>query len=175
MRSLALCALALPLLAACSRGVASDGKFKPEVFVATAVQLGRSDAELGQLAAKRAKVPDVRTFGDTYAADQLRLVPALTAIAARKHIPVPAALQEKQVALRDNLLMLPGQVFDRSYALAMVQDLNTLITAYKAAASSGDPELRAFAAPAIPQLEERRKAANALLDRMGGSPFGFTP
>ena len=45
--------------------------------------------------------------------------------------------------IEDNLTILPGQIFDRAYALAMVQGMNAMLQSFAAAALK-DANLRDF-------------------------------
>lgn len=98
----------------------------------------------------------------------------LASLAQRRNLPAPAGPAEKQVALRENLDILPGQVFDRGYSLAMIQDLTGTISALDAAASH-DRELGEVGTRHKTSLTEQLKLATAALERVGGSPFGFVP
>ena len=103
--------------------------------------------------------------------DQSRLLHQLESIARKKNVSIPDQPLEKAVALRENLVTLPGQVFDRAYTLAMVQDLTLLTAQYKTAATWNDADISAVARDTLPGLQVRLDAANALLKRLGGSPF----
>ena len=97
----------------------------------------------------------------------------LAAVAARMGVEVPTGLAEKKVALHDNLAILPGQVFDRGYTLAMIQDLRGISSQMQRAANAGNPQLAELSKRYLPILAEEQKAAHAVLQRVGGSPFAF--
>jgi putative membrane protein len=144
-------------------------------FIASTLQTSIADTDLGAMAAHRGRLPETRQFGAAMQREQGQLVAALTAMAKRKGVAVPTAVEEKKRALKDNLSILPGQVFDRGYSLAMLQDLNAMIPTFRAAASSGDAEVSAFAKQQLPIITAEQKSAAAVLSRLGGSPFGFVP
>jgi predicted outer membrane protein len=96
---------------------------------------------------------------------------ALSLIAQRKHLGVPTTIEARKVALRENLDILPGDVFDRGYALAMLQDLNRLSADFAQAARSNDRELAQLARQYLPRINEQRELASRLLNDLGGSPF----
>lgn len=174
MRSTLLLATAI-VFAGCSRfggktSVATAAA-TPEAILTASLQCAASDESLSALAARKGRLPETRQFGESMGREATALRAELAALAERRKLPA-ADLAEKQVALRQNLDILPGQVFDRGYSLAMVQDLTATITRLDAA---HDQELAAIGARHKTALTEQLKLANATLDRLGGSPFGFVP
>jgi predicted outer membrane protein len=176
MRFVLALLLASSVATACARDTArASTAFDSSKFVATALQISTADVDLGAIAAKRGRLPETRALGAMLLREQTELKSVLTAIAQRKKVAPPEELAQKQLARRDNLETLPGQVFDRGYSLGMVQDLNALIAGFQKAERSDDTELAALAKQYLPRLVEQRKAASRLLDRLGGSPFGYPP
>ena len=152
----------------CSRAPAT---FDAQKFVVTTTQSALADADLGILAARRGRLPETRQLGSILHRQQLDLQRALAVIAQQKRLGIPTAIEPRKVALRENLEILPGQVFDRGYALAMVQDLNAMSASFEKASRSNDRELAAFAAQNLPRIREQRALASQLLKQLGGSPF----
>ena len=93
------------------------------------------------------------------------------AIAQQRQMHLSNAVEPRKVALRENLEILQGQVFDRGYALAMLQDMNAMSAAFQRAAKSNDPALATFATQYLPRIAEQRELAARLLSDLGGSPF----
>jgi predicted outer membrane protein len=170
-------ALAIATSAACSQQQQAPKKaaapFDPKQFVTETVLIARSNAELGAMAAKKGRLDETRQFGTRMQQEHEELRAAFTAIAERKSIAVPPGIEQKKVALRDNLTILPGQVFDRGYTLAMVQDLRTMSRQMQKASASGDPALVQLSRHYLPLLQEQEMSASAVLKRLGGSPFGW--
>lgn len=162
------------LLAACHRTAADAPPFDANAFVATAANIAYSDVDLGDFAARRGRLPQTKQLGAAVAAEQRALLAQLAPIAQRRGIQMPNVLEDRRAALHQNLSILPGQVFDRSWALALVQDYDALSTGLGAAAKSDD-DLRAFSARVQPAVAARRQAVAALLNRLGGSPFNVAP
>ena len=133
-----------------------------------------SNESLGKLAARRGRLPETRQLGESMEREAAALHADLASLAQRRNLPPPSGFAEKQVALRENLDILPGQVFDRGYSLAMVQDLTGTISMLDAAAAH-DRELGEVGARHKVALTEQLKVASAALERVGGSPFGFVP
>ncbi len=164
---------ALLMPAACRQKQQSAGPFDGSRFVVEAMQITQSNAELGRTAARRAWAPVTRQLGGSLAGGQARIHGQLAAVAARRHIVVDSALQTRHRALAENLAILPGQVFDRGYALAMTQELATLRRRCATAAASDDAELATLARSLDPQFAAQQVQAQQALDRNGGSPFAF--
>jgi predicted outer membrane protein len=140
-------------------------------FISHSLIASMSNADLGALAAKRGRLPETRQFGDAMHREQSEMLTSLTALAQQRKIGVPQQTEEKRVALKDNLQVLPGQVFDRGYALAMVQDLDSAIATFDTASTANDRDVQQFAQRYRPVLVAREREASALLNRLGGSPF----
>jgi hypothetical protein len=162
----------LSLSAGCTQKKTAVAPFDGSKFVIEMMQITQSNAELGRMATTRAWAPVTRQLGSNLAPAQAKMHSRLAAIASQRHIEeVP--VQSRHVALRQNLDLLPGQVFDRGYALAMTQELGTLRRRCAAAAASDDAELARLAKELDPQLEQQQAQAQQVLDRNGGSPFAF--
>ncbi len=170
--------IALLALVACNRGERGNAKgsvaFNAQTVLTSALQSAMSNESLGKVAARKGRLPETRQFGESMARAAAALRTDLTSLAQRRNLPLPAGPAEKQVALRENLDILPGQVFDRGYSLAMIQDLTSTLSAFDAAASH-DRELGEVGARHKAALTEQLQVANAALERVGGSPFGFVP
>lgn len=133
-----------------------------------------ADADISALAARRASDPATREFALRTQREMAALFHQLAAVAPRETVAVPAQVEQKKAALRENLAILAGQMFDRGYLLAIVQDSGALVPVMQRAAGEGG-DLAPIARSAAPVLAAQQKAAQQLLDRLGGSPFGFVP
>jgi hypothetical protein len=162
--------------AACGRsrapGVAM-AQSSPQVILATVFQDVAGDAMISTVAAKRGRLPETRELGAAMSKTLGDLRDDLARAAQRRNIALPKQMEEKKIALRDNLDMLPGQVFDRGYSLAMTQDTDSLLKKFDAAGS--DPDLRNIASKYRSAIEDQHRAADRLLSRLGGSPWPTAP
>lgn len=146
--------------------------FDRSVFITYTLRSLLANNDLGAMAAHRGRLPETRQLGATIHRDHKQLFATLSAIAQKKGVAVPQGVEEKKVALKENLAILSGQVFDRAYALAMSQDLEIAIRNFRAASKCGDRDIESFAAQSLPLLMNEQRATTALLDSLGGSPFG---
>jgi predicted outer membrane protein len=160
------------LAAGCSRDHArADVPFDAKRFVLATNQSTIAGIDLGLMAARRGRRPETRQLGSILHRQEGELRSALLALAQQKQIQVTGVPEPRKVALRENLEMLPGEVFDRGYALAMVQDLDALSASFQQASRSNDRELTTFARQNLPHIREQRARASQLLKQLGGSPF----
>jgi putative membrane protein len=174
MRGFARIVCAALLFVSCHRGGPSAPPFDANAFIAATADVARSDVNLGDEAARRARLPETKQLGAAVAAEQRALLADLATVAQRRKVALPAALEDRRAALQQNLAILQGRVYDRAWALALVQDYDALLSSL-GAASQSDEDLRAFAARVRPTVAARRKAVGALLNELGGSPFNVAP
>jgi predicted outer membrane protein len=145
--------------------------FDRSKFLTSAARGALGDREVSLVAAKRGRSPETRRLGADIAREQQTLYQKLLTLAQAGRVTIPPGLEEKKAALRDNLLLLQPELFDRAYALAMVQDLNTELNTLRAASRSGDTQLQTLASEQLPLIEARHNDAVAVLKSVGGSPF----
>jgi len=124
-------------------------------FVSKAASGGTAEVELGRVATQRAVRPSVRSFAERMVADHGRANAELAALAGRKGLDVPTTLEPSQQAMRDRLSGLSGPDFDRAYMSEMVRDHTEDIALFeRAAETSSDPDLKAWAARSLPMLRD---------------------
>ena len=177
MRKFLICLMMINI--ACSRGQASGttaaAQTDPQMFLPTAIGDAGADAVISELAARRGRLPETRELGAVTAKTLAAMRDDLARLAQRRNISGPKQMAEKKVALRDNLEILPGQVFDRGYALAMVQDIDALLTKLDAVGSAKDADLQNVAEKYRSTLQDHRRDAGRLLSRLGGYPWPTAP
>jgi predicted outer membrane protein len=166
-------ALTILFLAACHGELPfqQHADFDRSKFLSSVPRAALGDREVSLVAAKRGRSTETRRLGAAIAREQQTLYQKLLTIAQAGRVTVPPGLDEKKAALRDNLLLLQPDLFDRAYALAMVQDLSAELNALRAASRSGDAQLETLASEQLPLIEARHRDAAAVLKSVGGSPF----
>ena len=124
-------------------------------FVSKAATGGTAEVELGRVATQRAVRPSVRSFAERMVADHGRANAELAALARRKGLEVPTALEPSQQAMRDRLSGLSGPDFDRAYMSEIVRDHTEDIALFERAPEiSSDPDLKAWATRSLPMLRD---------------------
>jgi predicted outer membrane protein len=142
-------------------------------FLIWALQTSMSDQELGTLASRRGYESETRALAQKVARDNAALHSELVIIARQHGVGAPAAVDERRRALKENLLILPRQVFDRGFTLAVAQDSAFMLRGFDR--TSSDPAIKQLAARYRPLITQQRKTSTQILDRIGGSPFGYAP
>jgi len=177
MRRLGTIFVPLLLLAGCrDRHPATAVAVDPNAVIASLIRSTSSDADLAALASKRAKSPETRAAAAEIGRRSMIVSGEWSALGRRRKLPLPPPQEEKRVALKENLLILRPDLFDRAYALAMVQEMSDLLRTLDAAGKGGDPEIRQLALRNRPMIVEEQGIAKKLLDQTGGAPWpGFAP
>jgi putative membrane protein len=123
-------------------------------FVIHATKGGMMEVNSGKLATEKGKSTDVKSFGARMVADHSKANAELKSIVAAKkwNIPPPSPTVVTPDAM---LTSSTGSDFDRSYVNMMVKDHKKTVMLFEhAAATSPDPQLKAFAAKTLPVLRE---------------------
>src|SRR5262249_23915145 len=150
--TLLLCAgLAISAAKAASTSTAPAAR----TFMQEAASGGLMEVELGKIAAQRASASDVKEFGQRMVTDHTKANDELKDLAARKNVTLHDGLDAKQQAEVARLSKLSGHAFDQSYMKAMTADHVHDVAAFKKAASSSpDADVKAFASQTLPTLED---------------------
>ncbi len=136
-------------------------------FIDHAAQGGMAEIELSKLAQKSAN-PDVRHLTDRMITDHTKIGARLTSIARADGVTAQQSLDIDHQKLRDKLAGEHDGTFDRDYARAMVVDHDQAIKLFGDEESAGhNPQLARFARSTLPILQEHRRMAVALADKLG--------
>ena len=132
-------------------------------FMMEAAQGGMLEVKLGQIAKEQGSSDAVKRFGERMVTDHSKANKRLTALAAKKGVALPQALDRKHQSMLDQLAKLKGEEFDRSYADQMVKDHEQDIAEFEAEAKNGqDADVKAWAAQTLPTLREHLALAKKL-------------
>ncbi len=132
-------------------------------FITKAAQGGMLEVTLAQQIANRATSPDVKAFAHRMVADHTKLNDELKQLAAKKGVTPPTQMDEDHREDLEDITKLSGTKLDKKYADEMVDDHEDDVKEFrKAAEKVKDPELRAWAAKALPILESHLAQAREL-------------
>jgi putative membrane protein len=132
-------------------------------FVGKAANGGIAEVELGKLARSRGSNDAVRQFGQRMVTDHGKANDELMQIAQAKNLSLSRELDTRHRHLRDRLVKLSGNDFDRAYTSETVKDHRKDVAGFKKQAiQAKDPDLRAWAAQKLPTLQEHLRLAEAL-------------
>lgn len=144
--------------------LASDLSAAESAFVRRAIDAGRLQLRLAELAAGHAVRSDVRGHAEQLKGDNRQLVEAFTALRQRKGMTSPAEVAE--TAAPDpyaRLTRRPGAEFDREFVLLMAGLHEDTLSFFEQAASEArDPDVRDLAAAQLPMLRAHRNRITVL-------------
>jgi hypothetical protein len=164
-------ALLILFAAGCGRH-AAQAQTNPQLLIVSTFLDSAGDAEVSALAARKGKLPQTRELGAATQRTLSEMRDDLAHIAQRRNIQLPKGFEEKKIALRDNLSILPNQVLDRAYALAMSQDLAALIQKLD---GTNDSDLQTLAKKYRAAIDQEHRTADQLLKSLGGYPWPTAP
>jgi putative membrane protein len=149
----------------------TPAKAKPDQkFVMEAAKGGMAEVELGKIAAEKGSSPEVKSFGQRMVDDHSRAGEELKTLAKNKSITLPPDIDANDKALRDRLLKLSGEGFDRAYMAAMLADHRKDVNVFRTEARSGkDPDVKTWAAKTLPTLTAHLKLAQSANKAVGTS------
>ena len=132
-------------------------------FVRNAAADGVLEVELGRLAQQRGGGGEVKRFGERMVQDHSRLNADLQRIAAARGVSLPAKLGREREAVLGQIGRLSGAEFDSAYSKQVVADHQRAVASFdQQALTANDPELKAWAAQALPTLREHLQTARSL-------------
>jgi len=138
--------------------IAMDRKFVKDITESSAVQM-----DLGKLAQEKGSSPAVKEFGKRMVEDNTKAGEELRQAATQAQIKVPPENLRRIRKSHDKLARLSGRDFDRAFAKMMISDQRANVKEFENQAKGGNaPEVRAFAAKALPTLQEHKKMAEQI-------------
>lgn len=133
---------------------------KPDDFLGDAIQDGRAEIQLCQLALRTSSDKAVQAFAHRMIADHEALDTRIESLAKRKGYALPDGISIAQKATQAALTPLTGHTFDASFMKHNVSDHQDDIKHFDEQAREGsDADVRALAARALPVLREHLKLA----------------
>jgi putative membrane protein len=136
-------------------------------FINDAALDGMLEVKLGQMATKQAANEEVKKFGQRMVDDHTKMNSDLTKLAGQKGVTIPQMLDKKHQDKVDKLAKLGGVDFDKEYMKEMVDDHESTVKGFeKAAKDAKDPDVKSFAAAAIPKLQEHHSTAKDIHSRV---------
>ena len=133
---------------------AAPSKVDDKKFVKNAALGGLTEVELGKLATQKASDQKVKDFGQKMVDDHTKANDELKQAATKSSIPVPTSLDSKHQSRIDKLSKLSGADFDKAYVKDQLKDHEKDVQEFKDEAQNGtDPNVKAFAATAVPVLQ----------------------
>lgn len=143
--------------------LASQDGAIPATFVKKAALDGMAEVELGRIALLKSRDAKIREFAERMVKDHGKTNEELGAIARRKGLSVPMALDTQHRSAIQSLNARTGTAFDRAYSQLTAGDHSTAIALFQGAITGPDQELAAFAKETLPTLEQHKELADGLI------------
>ena len=133
-------------------------------FVMQAAQTGMLEVQLGKLAVQRGSSAGVKQYGQQMVDEHTEANQELMQFAMQKKVEMPTEMSSQNKALIDRLSKLSGTSFDTAYKQAMLDSHKQAIALFQAQSQQGqDPELKAWAAQTLPNLQAHLQMVNQML------------
>lgn len=144
---------------------AADLKFAREAAVG-----GLAEVQMGMTALQKASNDKVRQFGQKMVDDHSKANDQLKSIAEGKKITLPTELDAKHKKTAEMMAKMSGAGFDRDYITDMVKDHEEDVAEFQKEAMNGsDPDIKNFAAMALPTLQQHLQMAKDISSSLGAS------
>lgn len=134
-------------------------------FLTNAVEHGRVQLYLGDLAKTKATTEQVKAVGEVLFSTQEEENKKLTRLAAMKGITIVSADAAGKKGLSEKLGPLTGAKFDKALMEEIIKVNQQAVSTYEAAAGTKDEDIKAFVDLGLPLAKEKLLLAN----KMGGT------
>ena len=136
----------------------SDAKHMKDLAIAN-----MAEVETGKLALDKAQDPKVKEFAQHMVDDHGKMLDEVQSLAQSKGVDLPGAPDAKHQKALKKLQSASGADFDREYMRAMVKDhRDALKLAQRTAKGAKDPDLKAAAQKAVPDIQDHLKMAQQI-------------
>jgi len=138
-------------------------------FIENAAQGGHAEIEASKLAQQKSQNADVKAFAAKMIEDHGKVGSELDAMASRKGVTPPKEPSTMQKSEMKALSALSGAKFDKMYAsrIGVAAHESTVKMFREASTNAKDPDVKAFAAKHLPELEGHLQMARDLKKKVG--------
>lgn len=137
-------------------------------FAKDIAQAGLQEVKLGELAVSKGSSQTIKSLGQMMVADHTKANNELKALAAKKNITLPTALDKEGQSHYDELSKKSGADFDKAYADMMVKGHEKVRDKLKKEAQSGDDkDLKDWASKTLPTIEHHLMMSKEAKEKAG--------
>jgi putative membrane protein len=136
-------------------------------FLSWAIQIEIQQQDMGRIAERRARTAAVRALGSYLVERHRQAEQRLREVAMRLNVPLSDTLSATHLRVQSRFSSIPGAGFDRGFIQHEIGDYRYFLSHFKAAASSGSPLIRQYAASELAPLEEDQAKIMALARQDG--------
>lgn len=134
-------------------------------FAVKAADAGLAEIELAKLAIEHATDERIIALAEMIVDEHQKIHGELETLAEKHNITLPPVVSSDQVENQRDLLDKSGDDFDRQYISLMTSEHSKVVSLFEEAASDAQhPDVKAFAANKLPELERHHEHATALRD-----------
>jgi len=135
-------------------------------FLVAAAGINLEEIKLGQLAQTSGTLADVKDLGKMMEAEHKKAQSDLEALAAKKGITVPTTITDDGQKAYNDMMEKKGNDFDKAFADKMVDGHKNAIDKFqKASTDAVDPDVKAWAAAMLPNLNTHLDHAKMVKDK----------
>lgn len=133
-------------------------------FINEAVQGGKMEVDIGNIAKEKAENPRVRQFANMMVRDHTRINDKLASILKEKsYATAPGTGKDKKTDHAASLKSQTGKDFDKAYMKMMVKDHDKIVDLYTKQTTHGkDSDLKSFATKTLPSLKMHLDSAKSI-------------
>ena len=136
-------------------------------FAVKAADAGLAEIELAKLALENASDERIIALAEMIVEEHQKIHEELETLADKHNITLPPVVSNDQAENQRELLDKSGPEFDRRYIALMTKEHGKVVSLFEDAASDAQhPDVKAFAADKLPELERHHEHAMALRDSM---------
>jgi putative membrane protein len=143
---------------------AAGGAMTDQQFLDFAAQTDMVEANIGQMAQSAGTAQAVKDFGQTLVTDHTKDYAQLGTIAKGANLTMPGSIdKEHNKMMIEPFTKLKGTAFDHKFAQEMVAGHTKAIAVYtKESKDATNPDLKSYAAQALPTLQQHLDTAKSL-------------
>ena len=136
-------------------------------FIKHAAADDMAEVKLGELGAKKAERPEVKTYAAMIVTDHTKSNADLAKLAAAKGVELSAVIEPDKATVFQKLEQSSGAEFDSKFLAEMVSDHKMCVSNFeKASNEATDSDVKAFASGLLPTLKAHLEKANELVKSM---------
>lgn len=131
-------------------------------FLAWDIQIEIQQQDMGHLAEKRARTPQVRDLGSYLVERHQQMQQRLQHVANQLGVVLSHKLSELHLRIQRHYAAIPATSFDQAFVRHEIGDYHYFLSNLEAAAASGTGLVKTYAASEIPQLKQDQSKIIAL-------------
>ena len=151
-----------------NEAVKEDRKSEKDAqFLVDAADINLMEVHMGRMGSERAMLQEVKDFGKKMETDHQKAYDELAALATTKNITIPGTASDDALKNHQNLAEKTGYDFDREFCNDMIDGHEKAIKKFEEAADDcEDPEIKAWAAKMLPDLNAHLAEAKVLKEKV---------